>query len=85
MTHTKAARIALFDKQLKALETQADALHFDIDALPEWVAVTALVGAYEWNKRHYTARFAREFDEFMQEIGWMLFLHWVELKHNGMI
>ena len=85
MTQTKVKRIALFDKQLKALETQADALQFDIDALPEWAAVTALVIAYEWNERHYTARLAREFDEFMQEIGWMLFLHWVELKHNGKI
>lgn len=85
MTQTKTARIALFDKQLKDLETQADALQFDIDALPEWVAVTALVVAYEWNERHYTARLAREFNEFVEEIGWLLFLHWAELKHSGKI
>lgn len=85
MKQTKAARIALFDKQLKDLETQADALQFDIDALPEWVEVTALVVAYEWNERRHTARLAREFNDLVDEIGWLIFLHWAQLKHNGQI
>lgn len=85
MTQTKIARIAFFDRQLKDLETQADLLQFDIDALPEWAEVTALVVAYEWNERHYTARLADEFNDLMAEIAWLLFIHWAELKHNGQI
>jgi hypothetical protein len=85
MTQTKTARIASFDRQLKDLETQADALQFDIDALPEWAEVTALVVAYEWNERRYTARLADEFNNLVDEIAWLIFLHWAELKHSGQI
>lgn len=85
MTKTKTIRIALFDRQLKDLETQADALRFDIDALPEWVEVTALVVAYEWNERRHTARLDDEFNNLVNEIAWLLFLHWAELKHSGQI
>ena len=85
MTQTKTARIALFDKQLKDLETQAEALQFDIDALPEWAEVTALVVAYEWNERRYTACLAREIADLMSEIEWRLFTQWATLRYTGMI
>lgn len=81
MTRQKRNRIALFDAQLKALERQADALQFDIDALPEWVEVTAIVVAYEWGERRHSPRLTQEIDDLLQEVGWALFVHWAELRH----
>lgn len=85
MTRQKRNRIALYDAQLKALERQADALQFDIDALPEWVEVTAVVVAYEWGERRHSPRLDREIDDLIQVVGWALFVHWAELRHAGKI
>ena len=85
MTQIKITRIERLNKQLLDLEAQADAQQFDIDAVPEWVAITALIIAYEDNERHYTDKFIREFNDLLQEVSWLIFLHWAELYYGGQI
>ena len=80
---TKAERLAALDRVLVRFETEADALGFDIDAMPEYVELCAIAVAYEWNERRHSARLTAQINDLILAIDWVLFVRWAELRHAG--
>ena len=68
MTTTKQRKLRQLDADLRIIEQQADACGFDIDALPEWVALCALVTAYQWGERRHSIGFVREYGTLQQTV-----------------
>ena len=60
MATTKSERIAHYDAQLKALETLAGKAQYHIDSDPDYIALTALVVAWEWGERRFSPRLKQE-------------------------
>lgn len=57
----KEYRIKVLDSDLLYIERLADSRGVDIDTMPEWVALTALVVAYQFGERKYCHSFMVEY------------------------
>lgn len=57
----KQYRLKELDKDLLYIEKLAENMGVDIDTLPEWVALNALVTAYHMNERRYCHSFMVEY------------------------
>ena len=57
----KQYRIKALDSDLLYIEKLADSRGVDIDAMPEWVALTALVVAYQFGERRFCHSFMVEY------------------------
>ena len=73
MTISKQHKLRQLDNDLLIIEHQADSIGFDIDSLPEWQELTALVVAYQWGERRYCHSFMVEYgilqNKVMKAIG----------------
>lgn len=57
----KQYKLKALDSDLLYIEKLAESMGVDIDALPEWVALNALVTAYHMNERRYCHSFMIEY------------------------
>lgn len=68
MTTQKQHKLRQLDTDLRIIEQQADACGFDIDALPAWVELCALVTAYQCGERRHSIGFVREYGTLQQTV-----------------
>ena len=61
MTKTKQYKLRQLDNDLLIMEKQADEKNFDIDNLPEWQALVALVTDYHMGDRRHSKGFLMEY------------------------
>jgi hypothetical protein len=82
MTKNKTATLNRLDAELLDLEKRADRVGFDIDALPEWVALIALIVAYQFNERHNSPTFRAEYNDKVLEVEWRIFMAECQHRHT---